>query len=353
MATLIQPKSESEIRKLGVANVRQAYLNLATDYEKVINNEVLLCPMCNKWQKADTSFYMDKNYATNRFPICKRCLLKMVEQRKNDNDEPHETKESVMKVLQMMDKIYDDAFYEDCIKGAIDDVKEKNRNSPFATYITSINSLPQWRGKTWKDSNFGKQISNEAQQELDSRKPRKDIIKLFGTGFTDEEYLYLQDQYDDWCARTQVDSKSQQTYVCRICFKQLDIWKAQRAGMDTTKLDDSLNKLMDAANLMPKQNVSNAATDSLTFGQLIEKWEENQPIPEPSAEFKDVDGIGKYIRVWFTGWLCKALGLKANVFTKEYDEEITKYTVNKPEATEEGTSDEIYDRLFGIDEGGD
>ena len=46
------------------------------------------------------------------------------------------------------------------------------------------------------------------------------------------------------------------------------------------------------------------------------------------------------------------MGLNANVFTEEYDEEIKKYTVEKPGEYEEGNSNDIYDRLFGI-EGGD
>ena len=348
MATLKQPKTEQEIRRLGVANVRQSYIDLASDYEKIINNDVLLCPMCNSWQKADTGFYFDKKYKTNRYPICKRCLMRMVEQRENDKDEPNETKESVQKVLQMMDRCYDNAFYEECVKGAADGIKERNRISPFATYITALQSLPQWKNKFWKDSDFGNE-TNSSEQELSKRQARKEIQKLFGPGFSNEDYLYLQDQYDDWCARTQVDSKSQQTYVVQISFALLEIYKDRKEGKDVTKKLDALDKLMNSANLQPKQNVSNAATDSLTFGQLIEKWEEERPIPEPAEEFKDVDGIGKYIRVWFTGWLSKALGLKANVFTKEYEEEIAKYTVNKPEYSENGSSNDVYDRLFGTD----
>ena len=105
---------------------------------------------------------------------------------------------------------------------------------------------------------------------------------------------------------------------------------------------------MAAANLQPKQNVSNAATDALTFGQLIEKWENEKPIPEPSEEFKDVDHIGKYLRVWFAGHLSHALGLD-NGYSKEYEEYVSKYKVSKPEAQEEGHSNDIYNKLFGVD----
>lgn len=351
IAFLKVPKPPQQVKRIGLADLRGEYNDLATEYNKFTDFKYLFCHMCGNFMAADTSFYMDDRFASGKFPICKKCCLAMVEQRKSKNDEPNETKQSVQNMLRLMDLPYIDSFYEDCIKGAWDEVKEKNRSSPFATYNTAIRSLPQWRGLKWKDSEFGADVSTEDEQLL-KRKPRKEIIKLFGNGFSTEDYLYLQDQYDDWCARTQVDTKSQITYVTQICMTLLDIYKDRKANRDVTKKLESLDKLMAAANLQPKQNVGNAATDSLTFGQLIEKWEEEKPIPEPSEEFKDVDGIGKYLRVWFTGWLSKALGLRANVFTEEYDEEIKKYTVTKPEELEEGTSDDIYDRLFTT-EGGD
>lgn len=346
MATLKQPKSEKEIRHLGVTNVRKAYLELATDYERIINNEVLLCPKCNTWQKAESGFYYDKKFSTSRFPICKRCIMKMVEQRVTDQDEANETKESVQKVLQMMDRCYDNNFYEECVKGAAEGMKEKNRISPFATYITALQSLPQWKNKFWADSDFGNS-ENISEQEASKKKARREIQKLFGSGFSNDEYLYLQDQYDDWCARTQVDTKSQQTYIVRICFKLLDIWKAQQKGEDTSRLDDSLNKLMEAAKLQPKQNVTNAATDSLTFGELIAKWEAEKPIPEPDPELVDPSNIRKNLRVWFAGWLGHALGLNIPV-TQEYEEEVAKYTVNKQEEQDQSSS-ALYGQLFGVE----
>lgn len=350
MATLKRAYEPDEVKKIGVSAVRTAYNKLAEDYNKILDYKYIFCPMCGEHLAADT-FYSDDRFVTGKFAICKRCIMKMVEQRKDNRSAPNETKESVQKVLQLMDLPYIDSFYDDCIKGAWDEVKERNRNSPFSTYITSLKSLPNWKGMKWKDSDFG-DLGNPDDEQLSKRKPRREIVKLFGHGFSNEDYLYLQDQYDDWCSRTQVDSKSQQTYVTQICFSLLDIYKDRKQGKDVTKKLESLDKLLFSANLQPKQNVNNAATDSLTFGQLIQKWEEEEPIPEPTDEFKDCDGIGKYIRVWFTGWLSKALGLKANVYTKEYEEEIAKYTVSKPEYTEEGNADEIYDRLFGS-EGGD
>ena len=117
------------------------------------------------------------------------------------------------------------------------------------------------------------------------------------------------------------------------------------AGKDTDKLVKSLNEAMAASNLQPRQNVSNSSSDTLTFGQLIEKWEAEESI-EPDPEFEDVDGIKKYINVFFKGHLAKMMGLK-NAYSQEYDEYMEQYTVTKPTYDEDEESSDIYDTLFG------
>ena len=113
-------------------------------------------------------------------------------------------------------------------------------------------------------------------------------------------------------------------------------------------VDKTYTDLLSSANLLPRQNVGNAATDSLTFGQLIEKWEQEEPIPEASEEFKDIDGIVKYIDVFFKGHLAKMMGLK-NGYSHQYDNYMKQYTVTKPEYNEDEGSEAIFDALFGTE----
>lgn len=356
MATLLQPYTEKEIRKLGVANVRDAYIKLAKDYERMINNDVLLCPQCNTWQKATEAFYADRNYDTGRYPICKRCLLKIVEQRKNDRDEPNETKESVQRVLRMMNRVYDDAFYEECVKGVMDDAKERTRSSPFATYITSIQSLPNWKGKTWEDSNFGDSLPGQSEEEInENSRIIKAARKRFGKDYTLQDLYFLETQYEDWISRYACETKAQELLFQRIAFTQLAIEKAQKAGRDTEKLDKTLQDLMSSNSIKPSSVNANALTEAKTFGQLIQKWEDEydggNPIPEPEEEFKDPDKIGLYIDVFFKGHLSKMMGLK-NAFSSLYDRFMSKYTVTKPQYNEDTDSEELFDQIFGakIDE---
>lgn len=343
-------KGAPEIQMLGVKAVKDYAKKLSETYSKIMEGDFVYCHGCNEFH-AVTNFYSDKRFASGLYPLCKKTLTDMATDYDKLKKIRVDNREKTIKVFQMLDIPFIDSVYQSALQTTQESVGEKNRATAFQHTLTIVKSLPQYRNMTFENSEFG-DLGNPDDEQLSKRKPRREIVKLFGSGFSNEDYLYLQDQYDDWCSRTQVDSKSQQTYVVQICMQLLDIYKDRKSNKDVTNKLKALDTLMNSANLQPKQNVDNAATDSLTFSQLIEKWENEEPIPEPSEEFKDVDGIGKYIRVWFTGWLSKAFGLKANVFTQEFDEEIAKYTVEKPSESEEGNSTDIYDRLFGI-EGGD
>ena len=102
--------------------------------------------------------------------------------------------------------------------------------------------------------------------------------------------------------------------------------------------------LLGSANLKPAQNNDNTLSDTNTFGTLIKKWEDEKPIPEPDAEWRDVDGIIRYISIYFLGHLCKMMHIK-NSYSKMYEEEMAKYKVEKPEY--EDDDEALFDSVFG------
>lgn len=346
MAYLMQAKTEEEIKKLAVGSVRNAYTTLAENYNKLIDGEVFLCHKCNDFISY-TNFYTSNQYATGVYPICKKCLLAMVEQRNKKNDKPQETKESVQHVLQMMDLPYLDDVYESACVTVANEVNERNHKSPWIQYMVMIKSLPQWNKLTWRDSEFENTNSSLYEDEFkENSRTIRSAKKRFGSGYSNQDYMFLENEYQDWIKRYQCENKAQELLFKRICFKELDISKAQRDGRDTKELDKSLQELMTSMNLKPSQNTSNALTEAKTFGQLIQKWEDEKPIPECEEEFKDVDKIGLYIDVFFKGHLSKMMGLK-NAFSRTYEHFIKKYTVNKPQYNEDSDSEAMFDYLFG------
>ena len=345
MATLKQARTDAEVKKLPINKVREEYKALAADYNRIVNNEVLLCPSCGKWQAAESSFYLDKRYVVNRFPICKRCLIAMVEQREKEKDPPNETKQSVQRVLQLMDRIYDDDFYTSCVKDALDEAKEVNRSSPFATYITAISSLPQFRGKTWKDSKFG--IMGDSSDDVRLiQKTIKAGRKRFGSSYTEEELMFLENEYQEWTSRYEVNTKAQEEVFENLSILKLLKRKALAASKPTKDLDAQTLQYLDAGNLKPRQNSMDSLSDAQTFGTLIQKWEETKPIPEPEDDLKDVDKLGKYIDVFYRGHAAKMFGLD-NTFSHLYENEMEKYTVKKPEYNEEEDSEAVFEKIFG------
>jgi hypothetical protein len=125
---------------------------------------------------------------------------------------------------------------------------------------------------------------------------------------------------------------------------ELQIMKAIQSGDKVDGLIRSFNDLLGSANIEPVQNKDNSLADQNTFGTLIQKWENERPVPEPDPEWEDVDGIGRYIRTYFLGHLCKMLNVN-NSYSRLYDEEIAKYTVDSPHYEEDCESS--YDDIFG------
>lgn len=345
MAYIKQAKTEEEIKKLTVANTKKAYIELAEDYNRLVNLKYIICPVCGEPISSE-NYYTDKRYAIGVYPECKKCIRMEVEQRKSKNDKPNETKESVQKMLQKMDLPYIDSLYESLCKDVCDEVNEKNKTSPFLAYLPPIKSLPQYKGKTYKDSEFGDYISQDEEEINENSRILKTAKKRFGSGFNNSELVFLENEYQDWTRRYQCENKAQEILFKRVCFKELDIEKAQKEGKDTKELDKTLQELLGSLNLKPSQNNSNTLTEAKTFGQLIEKWENEKPIPEPDEDFKDVDRIGLYIDVFFKGHLSKMMGLK-NGFSNLYEKFMHKYTVKKPEYDEDTDSEVLFEQIFG------
>lgn len=350
MARMLNPLTDEELKKTNVVNLRKEYKKIADIYKKIVNEDLVYCPHCGQWKKVDTAFYSsDRSPDGIEHYACRECLIDLCTDRDKDGNRI-DNKQKTVDTFKKLDWYFDEKVYNEQLVKISERTGEKVRGTAVQQFIVMLKSLPNWAGFSFSDSVFLNE-DDDIINLTSKRTPRKEIIKIFGSGFTSDDYLFLQDQYDDWRSRTQVDSKSQETYITQICFKQLEIWKAQKAGKDTDKLVKSLNDLMNGANLQPRQNVGNAATDSLTFGQLIEKWELNSPIPEAQGEFADPDNIGKFLRVWFKGSLMRALGLDGG-YSKEYDDYIQQYTVEKPQNIDDDDSvdETMYEKVFGKDE---
>lgn len=347
MAFLKQAKTEDEIKKLTVAGVKKSYNELAQDYNKLINLDYIYCPQCNDFITRNNFYKSNDTPSGINHTGCKKCLLKSATDYDKKNGMYKDNKQKAKKTLMLMDLPFIEDVYDAALADVTNAVNEKNRGTAWQQYMVMIQSLPQYRGLHWENSEF--KINSEYDDEYEVKENQKIIKKAkkrFGPGYSNEDYMFLENEYQDWVTRYECETKTQEIIFQRIAFKTWEIMKATRNGQPTKDLDASLQSLLSSGDLLPRQDKNNSASDSLTFGQLIDKWENEQPIPEPADEFKDVDRIGLLIDVFFKGHLAKMMGLK-NAFSRTYENFMKKYTVNKPEYDEDTDSEILFDQIFG------
>ena len=307
------------------------------------------CFYCGK-EYVDTNYYKSNSgFYSNigKIPYCKQCINKIYEDYLDKyTNEGCLTPE--LKAVKRICMAFDIYFNMDAFNAAMNKRKTKNINiSALGAYINMI-QLSQYKGKSYETT-----ISEEEKEEfvanvssMAASKADPKTIKFFGAGFTDEDYEFLQEQYSDWTARHECQTKAQEEVFKRICFKQLEILKATRLGEDTKNLDDTFQKLLDTAKLQPKQNSGDAMSDAQTFGTLIDKWENTRPIPEVEEELRDVDKIGLLIHTFYTGHIAKVLNLPSSL-TALYDKFIKKYTVEKQEYSSDSDNEALFNSIFG------
>ncbi len=277
------------------------------------------CTCCGKDKKLSDYYASSSPFHRNngRMHVCKQCIWDSVEGiKKGDIDILKDT-------LRRIDK----PFLYDLWLSSIEESERENKDL-FGVYMKNLGMF-QYRELTWAESSFEPSDKSNAIEQAD-RENTQELIDFFGRGFSTEDYFWLEKEYTDFLNRYECDSKGMELLIKEICLTQLEI-KNRRANKE--KVDAQLKTLQDllgSSNLKPVQETGANAAEHETFGTLIKRYENERPIPDPSPEWKDVDRIGKYVRVFFLGHLSRMLGIK-NKYEDEYWEELDQYTVEEPE----------------------
>lgn len=302
----------------------------------------------SKYYNSNSEFYS----ATGKIPFCKTCIENLYQQfydkYKADGCLAPERK-AIKRLCMIFDVYFTDEVYNSAMKKV---AKEKDMNIlPINQYMKLMQLFQYNRNK----ETYENTITQEEQAGITApinvygiEKIDDKIIQFFGAGFTDEDYVFLKREYEDWTARHECKTKAQEEVFKDICFNRLQNLKALRRGEDTKDITASFQKMLDSGKLQPKQNSGDTTADNQTFGTLIDKWENTRPLPEIDEELKDVDKIALYINIFFKGHLAKMMGLK-NAFSNLYTKFMKKYTVEKPEYDNDENSEALFDAIFGGD----
>lgn len=242
-------------------------------------------------------------------------------------------------------------------------------SSRIAVYPSKMSTRQvSLEGETFLDTlrdedEMNQQITDVEQVEDDENEGSEEfvvtrqMIRTWGKGFTPDQYQFLEEEYADWITKNVCNTKSQEEIYRNIALAQLDIRIARQTGGKVTDAQEALQKLMNSANILPRQTAENILADTQSFGTLLEKYERTRPIPEPAPEWRDVDGVRKYMNTWFRGGLSKALHVKSENATlyEEAVREMERHTVSRDNDSQsaDGMGAAIFDGESAGEDGGE
>ena len=271
-------------------------------------------------------------------PICKDCVQKLYDSYLAQCNDPKAA------VRQMCRKL--DLYWSETIFNSV--VNKNTTKSLIFAYLTRL-TTNAYAGKSYDDtlSSEGSLWSfNATTHEIDDRQQDQDkrleeevnedpvdesVVNFWGSGYMPSMYRELEQRREYWMSKFPSQESldiGTEAIIKQICALELDINRDRAAGRAVDKSINALNTLLGSANLKPtqkKQDDIESLADT-PMGVWLYRFENERPLPDVYDDSK----LLKYVFTWM-GHLCKMLGVKGNKYTKLYEDEIRKYTVEKPE----------------------
>lgn len=331
-----------------------------------MSSDKTICHRCGQMYAKRKGFftvsYAALHKGVNYMPICKKCVDDLYTTYLIQCNNP---KDAMRQMCRKLDLYWNEFIYDSI-------ASKSTSRTVVSQYVAKLNTN-SYAGRCYDDTlseegtlwNFKKDSYNEekAYEEKQIIQPQAvtdqvsddsydditdEVIRFWGNGYPMDMYRELEQRRQYWMSRLpeEIDIGTE-ALIKQICSLELDINRDRIAGKSVDKNVNALNNLLGSANLKPTQKKDNAdnAAENTPFGVWIRRWETQRPIPEPDPELQDVDGIIRYISIWFLGHLSKMLGIK-NAYCRLYEEEIAKMRVDKPEYEDEDDEEMLYD-LFG------
>lgn len=324
-----------------------------------INVPSTMCRKCGKTYSR-LKGYFPVNYGplykgNGYMPYCRSCIDKMYE------EYLALSKSELLAVRQVCRKL--DLYWNQGIFNRV--VKNNSQHSMMTSYITAINAA-KYAGKCYDDTlreygslwTWGLGGTTEVQETpadetegAECEVPPDEIKNFWGPGYSDDMYWQLDERYKYWLGQYPDDVEltlGEEALLRQVCNLEISIAQSRSKNKSIEKEVSTLNSIIGSLNIRPdkKKYTEGSLNESTPFGVWIRKIEDTRPISDPDPEFQDVDGVRKYITVWFFGHLCKMLKIK-NSYSRLYEDEMKKLRVERPEyegEDDEAIIEDIFDR---------
>lgn len=155
--------SDSEVNKTPVKQLREDYITLGEAYHKLKNGAY--CHECNGFLPR-SKFYKSPHTTSGLIPTCKDCLYKIGTGYNPRTKETHETRETVIAAMKKADLPFIEDLYQSSCDAISNETSDKRRGTAYSQMITCLQSLPQYYGLTYADSDFREMNVNNTTTEI-------------------------------------------------------------------------------------------------------------------------------------------------------------------------------------------
>lgn len=265
---------------------------------KKADDMLYTCKSCGKDKKKSEFYvsYSELDSATGVLPYCKDCVRAMCSDKFGKLN-----KDRLLQMLRKIDRPYIDKMYKRVINE-----NEPDDNNLVGKYLRYIN-MKQYRPMKWLDGDLDKLDEKNANlnpplmdikkydpvettiEKFEDFKVNDDIIKLFGTGYTDEEYFHMWNKYQflsqNYTETTNMHTEALVTYVRYKVREEM----ATAAGKAKEAKDwgDLAMKQAERAKLNPNQfSKADLQGGLTTIGEIAQAVEENVDIIPILPQFK-------------------------------------------------------------------
>jgi len=228
--------------------------------------------------------------------ICRDCVRDQVD---------IEDMDSIIGFLRQIDKPFHQKEWDNALKA---------KGHPIGVYLSKINSLVQYKGETFNNSDgfngFGKidLSSAKTKDEILNLKGEKifysdELVDKWGIGYKKEEYLKMEKFYQDMRFTHEINTPVHIGKLMELAYLQIELTRLrkERAISDYTKLASTIDKMEQSSGFRPvdRQGLDDA-TGMRSFSQIFEEVEKRgfrmPPVVEIERDIVDamIVSLGNY-----------------------------------------------------------
>lgn len=162
----VEKQIVEDVSKMNVTQCRSAYKKLVKEYDKI--KDGFYCHDCGTFKPRD-KFYKSIHTKSGVIPTCKECLYRIGTGYDENTKETHETRETVIEAMKKANLPFIEDLYNSSCDAITNETSGKKRGTGYSQMIVCLQSLPQFFGLTYENSDFGDLDVNNATTEISEK----------------------------------------------------------------------------------------------------------------------------------------------------------------------------------------